>query len=63
VLLPDLERLCASLDNVDTPYRKELCQLLSEAEIRALHNRVRHLLRSKRYPQPGPGPNYPWPPV
>lgn len=62
-LLPDLERLCASLDNVETPYRKELCQLLSEAEIWALHNRVRHLLRSKRYPQPGPGPNYPWPPV
>ncbi len=45
----------------------EACQvlepLLAEEEIRALVLRIEHLLRVKRFPEPGPGRHYPWPPV
>jgi hypothetical protein len=62
-LLTDIERLCVDIDNGDGAYRQSLGKLLSEREISAFQNRVRHILRTKRYPQPGNGPNYPWPPV
>jgi hypothetical protein len=62
-LLRDVDRLCDALDAPDGTHRKTLGKLLSQAEINALHARVRHMLRSRRYPTPGPGPNYPWPPV
>lgn len=62
-LLSDIARLCATLDDPVSPYTDQLRKLLSGAELRAFQNRMRHLLKYRRYPQPGPGPNYPWPPV
>ena len=62
-LLNDVARLCTALDDVATPYAHSMHKLLSGTEIRAFQNRLRHVLKQRRYPQPGPGPNYPWPPV
>lgn len=62
-LLEDLQRLNAELENAGSSYRQGLCKLLSGAEISAFQARVRHMLKTRRYPVPGPGPNYPWPPV
>ena len=62
-LLEDLARLQAALEDVGSAYRRALCDLLSGAEVNAFQARIRHLLRTRRYPHPGAGPNYPWPPV
>lgn len=62
-VLEDLEKLNAALDNSGSVYRQGLCELLSGAEISAFQSRLRHLIKSRRCPLPGPGPNYPWPPV
>jgi|FLYN01.1.fsa_nt_gi uncharacterized repeat protein (TIGR03843 family) len=62
-ILADLERLCRSLEDPSSPYRQALQKLLSAKEIMAFQNRVRRLLECKRFPMPGSGPNYPWPPV
>lgn len=63
VLLADVESLCGKLTDSNSPYRKELKQLITENEIEAFNKRINRLLSSRIYPQPGPGPNYPWPPV
>jgi uncharacterized repeat protein (TIGR03843 family) len=55
--------LYAALENADSPYSQAMRDLLAPVEIRALQSRLRHLLKQKRYPSPGAGPNYPWPPV
>ncbi len=52
------ERLCAAGED-----RRALGQLLSDDEIRAFVLRIEHLLRTKCFPEPGPGRHYPWPPV
>ena len=52
-----------ALENPDSPYGKAMRKLLASVEIKAFQSRLRHLLKQKRYPTPGPGPNYPWPPV
>jgi hypothetical protein len=63
-LLADVDRLCGTIEDQTHPYRKALTDLITDREINAFRNRIRHLLRVKKYPQPGPsGPNYPWPPV
>jgi uncharacterized repeat protein (TIGR03843 family) len=62
-LLTDIERVYCEVDNPSTPLRQQLCQLLAEAEINALMARMRKVLQRREYPRPGPGPNYPWPPV
>lgn len=62
-LLADVERFYAALEDHDSPFRQSLCELLAANEVQASLNRARHLLRTRRYPTPGPGPNYPWPPV
>lgn len=62
-ILLDLERVCGLLDSPSTTYRTALAGLLAEYEITALQSRIRRLLLRREYPQPGPGPNYPWPPV
>lgn len=63
-LLADIECLYKTLEDSEGAYRKTLATLLTEREINAFHNRIRHVLRARKYPQPGPsGPNYPWPPV
>lgn len=62
-MLTDIERLCAQLEEPHSAYRKKLDALLDPREIRAFQQRVYALLRTRQYPQPGRGPNYPWPPV
>ena len=63
LLLTDLDRLCGQTEDSSNPLRKGLDGLISEREIAAFQSRLRHLLRTKKYPQPGSGPNTPWPPV
>ncbi len=62
-LLADIERLLACLDDADSAFVRAMCELLSEGERLAFRRRVEKLLHSRRYPQHGPGPNFPWPPV
>jgi uncharacterized repeat protein (TIGR03843 family) len=40
-----------------------LDELLEKGELRALRRRLERLIDAGVYPQPGPGPNVPWPPV
>jgi uncharacterized repeat protein (TIGR03843 family) len=40
-----------------------LAELLEKAELRALRRRLNALIDGGCFPQPGPGPNVPWPPV
>ncbi len=62
-LLNEVENLCTQLDDPSDNYRRNLEQLLHPSEIRSFQKRVRRVLAHHRYPSPGPGPNYPWPPV
>ncbi len=62
-LLTAIACLFSALENPDTPYSKAMYRLLAPQEIKAFQSRLRHILKQKRYPMPGPGPNYPWPPV
>ncbi|MBC7813630.1 MAG: SCO1664 family protein [Burkholderiales bacterium] len=62
-LLKDLDALCVKLTDQDSAFQQALCGLISGPEMKAVNNRLRRLLNSRRYPRPGPGPNYPWPPV
>lgn len=62
-LRTDLEGLCEVLGQPAHPYTTELCQLLANDEVSAFERRVEKLLKAGVYPRPGPGPNYPWPPV
>lgn len=62
-LLDDLQKLCAALDDTTSAYRVQLDPLIEPSEIKALTRRVHRILASGCYPEPGPGPNYPWPPV
>lgn len=61
-LLDDIQRL---LDDLCTEGDLFAClkPLLSRREIESLKSRAESLLQYPQYPFPGPGPNYPWPPV
>lgn len=61
--LEDMEQLCRELACETSPYRQRLEKLLSPTELIAFEKRVRRLLKLRRFPRPGSGPNYPWPPV
>lgn len=61
--LRDLAALCEKLDAPDDPYTGQMSQLINGAEMLSLKRRIRLLIDSACYPSPGPGPNYPWPPV
>ena len=60
-LLEDLRGLGPNL--ASGPLRDRLETLLTPAEIDAIQDRVAGLLRSGRFPEPGPGRPYPWPVV
>jgi uncharacterized repeat protein (TIGR03843 family) len=60
-LLADLLRLGPNL--ASGPFRDRLETLLTPSEIDAIAHRVDDLLRSGRFPEPGPGRPYPWPVV
>lgn len=62
-LLEDLQRLCGQLDDMRGRLRLQLDKLLSDSEVHALMARTRRIMQRREYPRPGPGPNYPWPPV
>ena len=62
-LLKDIQRVSAEIEDPCTALRLELCKLLAETEVQALLARMRRMLQRREYPRPGPGPNYPWPPV
>jgi hypothetical protein len=61
--IADLQRLSGDLENAQSRLRIEMDKLLNEAEVGAFQTRVRRLIQRREYPRPGPGPNYPWPPV
>jgi uncharacterized repeat protein (TIGR03843 family) len=60
-LLDDLRRVAADLRGGDVG--TTLRGLLSPAEVEATANRMDHLVRTGRFPLPGMGRPYPWPPV
>lgn len=62
-LMSDVETLCATLQDADSDYRTELATLLMRRELDAFQRRIDRVLQTRRYPTPGPGPNYPWPAV
>lgn len=62
-MLADLERLCGAVDNRQGSLRMQLDKLLADGELAAFLARIRRLLQRREFPRPGPGPNYPWPPV
>ncbi len=62
-LLAQVAQLESVLDNVECDFTQRIRDLLAEAEIKAFRNRIRRILKTGKYPQPGSGPNYPWPPV
>ncbi|MCA9912703.1 MAG: SCO1664 family protein [Anaerolineae bacterium] len=59
----DMERLCQSLEDPDHALANDLRTLLAAYEFSALQNRLNRLLSDGTYPEPGPGPNRPWPAV
>ncbi len=62
-LLDDIRDLCEQLENTDSDFHQQICDLLSPVEINAFRRRIERVLKTGEYPGPGPGPNYPWPPV
>ncbi|MFP4323483.1 MAG: SCO1664 family protein [Anaerolineales bacterium] len=59
----DIDRLCQMITDEQSPQTQTLGKLLSPRELDALRGRVDKLLASGLFPEPGYGPNYPWPPV
>ena len=58
-LLNDVEHLCTKLEDPETKLSQQLCELLSDREMRALRNRLQHILKTQKFPLPGSGPNRP----
>jgi uncharacterized repeat protein (TIGR03843 family) len=61
-LLADLAAFRSKLDE-DEDLQTALSSLLDPAEVAALRRRATRLLATRRYPAPGSGRSYPWPPV
>lgn len=62
-ILSDFSQLCGKLDDASDECHQQLSNLLSKAELAALKARLNRLLQSKCYPNPGSGPNRPWPAI
>ncbi|MDE2854643.1 MAG: SCO1664 family protein [Chloroflexota bacterium] len=62
-ILADLRLLCGRLGDADDAYTRAMSALLSPIEMRMLEYRVDRLLTDGLFPQPGAGPNRPWPAV
>ncbi|MGZ5329183.1 MAG: SCO1664 family protein [Actinomycetota bacterium] len=60
-LLEDLRRFAGELDGGDAG--AVLADLLTPQELAAMRDRVGAVLAHGRFPEPGPGRPYPWPPV
>ncbi len=61
-LLAELADFRKRLDE-DKALTQALKTLLAEEEVAALRRRADRLLYARRFPEPGPGRNYPWPPL
>ncbi len=61
-LLDDLAEFRKRLDD-DKDLKEAFASLLSGAEINAVRRRADRLLAARKFPEPGPGRNYPWPPL
>lgn len=53
------DKLAVNADQI----RTQLTTLLSSQEVMALLRRLQSLIDQAKFPQPGPGRHYPWPPV
>ena len=62
-LITDLLNFKQQLQSPTGTFYTELKDLLTKSEIRAMQRRLDKILTQKRFPQPGPGRHYPWPPV
>jgi hypothetical protein len=62
-LLAPVQRVHDQLADPSSDLRTRVAALIAPDEIDALQKRAQRLLDCRQYPQPGPGPNYPWPPV
>ena len=62
-LREDLVRFGHHLDTPDSLLNEGLSMLLSPDEVQALQYRLSRLLEKGRFPEPGAGRHYPWPPV
>jgi uncharacterized repeat protein (TIGR03843 family) len=60
-LRADLAAFRKKLD--EAPLKKALKTLLAADEVAALRRRADRLLAAEVFPEPGPGRNYPWPPL
>lgn len=61
-LLDDLRAFRQRLDD-DPALRDAYAALLNPTEVAALRRRADRLLQARAFPEPGPGRNYPWPPL
>jgi hypothetical protein len=59
-IMADLEGLLADLEE-ESALGRALGRLLSAEEVAVFRQRVRALIRARRYPEPGPGRSVPWP--
>jgi len=62
-LLAPVQKLLDQLATPSSDLRTRIDPLIAPEEVDALQKRANHLLDCRQFPQPGPGPNYPWPPV
>lgn len=60
-LQESVRQLCEAVSEPDLS--RSLAKMLSRAEIEAVHRRADHIIESGTFCSPGPGRNYPWPPV
>jgi hypothetical protein len=60
-MLNHVRDLCAELNSPD--FARPLSKLLSRGEVDALQRRADQIIDSGQFCTPGPGRNYPWPPV
>ncbi len=64
---PDLKHslldLLGVLDAPGSKLSSQLQELLSKEEVAALKKRTQLLIKQGKFPAPGPGRHYPWPPV
>ena len=63
VVLRDVARLHDRIRDETNPARLMIDQYLNTHETESLLVRIKYLLDCKRFPKPGAGPSFPWPPV
>ncbi len=61
-LLTDIQDFRERLQS-NADLKTAISSLLDPLEVSALRRRADKLLKTRQYPEPGPGRNYPWPPL